>query len=386
MAIRYLIVPGADRSLLRSILARVDQALGYPRTHADDEPGVRRNGGPPVYTESAFAVWRRASTGDLAVQVDDEIGVLGGRGVLVGGTCLTIDQHIAAQSWTMVSALPGSGWTRLSARDGGAGSVDSAPIATEDECTPPTLAVYAVLGQSNAGGYADEASLTDVSLLGSLAGVLFVHDLHHVAEGISGSLVSLGNQAFGVELSMARAILSSLAPREYLAILKVSRGSSGLVSGSPALWAPTNAGGPGERVTAFVERWGALTSHVSASYPEGTIVELRGAVWIQGESDAAAGVSQAAYQAALVELKGELFAAATAPLGARWVTTLFHADATFATGSARSAIDAAKTAAAAADSQVRAISGTAGSLFDGTHYSADSLMSLGECLAAELLA
>lgn len=59
--------------------AAIDALLGYPRTHADDEPGVQRApGAPPPYTETHARPLRHAD-GRLAVEIDDTIRALAGR-------------------------------------------------------------------------------------------------------------------------------------------------------------------------------------------------------------------------------------------------------------------------------------------------------------------
>lgn len=141
MARRYVIAPAADRALMRRVLARVDQMLGYPRTHADDEPGVRRNGGPPIVTETACAVWVHDDTGAsvlhgaIAAQVDGVADELRERTVEHLGVRQRIREWIAARGWEVRATLPGveSAWSLVAPRDGDAGSADGVPIPDGEE-------------------------------------------------------------------------------------------------------------------------------------------------------------------------------------------------------------------------------------------------------------
>lgn len=89
----YRVFASGDRTPLR-MCAAIDRSLGYPRTHADDEPGVSRLPGRPApYTETHTRPLRHLD-GRTAIAIDDAITALHGQQVDVedGGTRrVTID-------------------------------------------------------------------------------------------------------------------------------------------------------------------------------------------------------------------------------------------------------------------------------------------------------
>ncbi|MGE0402862.1 MAG: hypothetical protein AB7T06_39520 [Kofleriaceae bacterium] len=76
------------------LCAAIDRQLGYPRTHADDEPGVQRGrGAAPIYTET-YTRPLRHSDGRVAVEVGPEVARFQGVAVDIddgGPVRVTID-------------------------------------------------------------------------------------------------------------------------------------------------------------------------------------------------------------------------------------------------------------------------------------------------------
>ena len=139
---RYLIAPAADRALLRRVLSRLDQILGYPRTHAADEPGVRvARGAALPYTEAAFVVFVHDNTGAtllhgaIAVQINGLGDALRERFIEHNGVRKRLREWIADQGWEVRADLPGvrGAWAQVQPRDGGAGSADGVPIPEGSE-------------------------------------------------------------------------------------------------------------------------------------------------------------------------------------------------------------------------------------------------------------
>lgn len=138
----YLLAPATDRALMRRVLQRVDQILGWPRTHVDGEAGYRRGrNAPAAHTESQFAVYVHDATGAtilhgaLAVHIDGISAALRERFVDHEGTRKRLREWIADQGWEVRADLPGvaSAWTRVLPRDGAEGSATGMPIAEGDE-------------------------------------------------------------------------------------------------------------------------------------------------------------------------------------------------------------------------------------------------------------
>lgn len=142
MTARYLLAPATDRALMRKALGRLDQILGYPRTHSRDEPDVHCPPGAALpYTEAAFAVYLHDNTGAtllhgaIAVAVNGVGATLRERFIEHNLTRKRLREWIADQGWETRTSLPGSrdAWTRVEPRDGADGSADGTPIPEGDE-------------------------------------------------------------------------------------------------------------------------------------------------------------------------------------------------------------------------------------------------------------
>jgi hypothetical protein len=126
----YLLAPVADRDLLRWVLSRCDQILGYPRTHLASEPGVTVGAGGAPYTETVWVVYYNASAGMIAVVIDGFITALRDRFIEHNSVRKRLSQWVADQGWTITTAAPANpaNWVRVPHRDGGAGSATGVPI------------------------------------------------------------------------------------------------------------------------------------------------------------------------------------------------------------------------------------------------------------------
>ena len=143
----YLLVPYADRALLRRVLVRADQILGYPRTHSADEPGVHVGRGGLPYTETAFEVLIHDTTGPallnraLAVQVAGIADALAERFIEHNAVRKRLREWVLDQGWELRANLPDTPadigdpnpWSPVPVRDGEAGSADGVPIPEGDE-------------------------------------------------------------------------------------------------------------------------------------------------------------------------------------------------------------------------------------------------------------
>jgi len=140
MALRYLLVPFADRDLLRQVLVRLDQIVGFPRTHSPGEPGLSIGAGGKIpYTETLFSVQIHGTTGPLAlrrvisVTVDDLAAALGERSISHLGVRKRLREWVADRGWKLVTTLPENDleprpWSPVPVRDGAAGSATGVPI------------------------------------------------------------------------------------------------------------------------------------------------------------------------------------------------------------------------------------------------------------------
>lgn len=148
---RALHFPAADRAIARRLWARLDVITGYPRTHADDEPGVQRGiGAAPVYTETLFAAYLHDATGSpllwgvVALAIDDPPADMLRRRLPYQGTTRTLGAWLAhletpiasgGRGWVRMTSLPGQpeAWSLIAPRDGEAGSADGRTIPEGDE-------------------------------------------------------------------------------------------------------------------------------------------------------------------------------------------------------------------------------------------------------------
>jgi len=133
-----LIAPVGDRLRVQRVVARLDQILGYPRTHSIGEPGVRvATGRLPPRTESSCAVLLH-SDGRVAVVISDETRAEVAERIIDDGQGARkkLRTWIQDQGWQVATSLPDqpssvdmpSPWTVLPVRDGAAGSADGVPI------------------------------------------------------------------------------------------------------------------------------------------------------------------------------------------------------------------------------------------------------------------
>jgi hypothetical protein len=122
----WLLVPLADRTIVRRLLRAIDVLLGYPRTLAESE--ITRVGRPPhaatVRTETQCAALLGAT--HLAISVDAVVQALDGRQITIDAQQVTVT--LSRPGWSVVATLPVGTWTPLAARDGGAGSTTGVPV------------------------------------------------------------------------------------------------------------------------------------------------------------------------------------------------------------------------------------------------------------------
>jgi hypothetical protein len=123
----WLLVPLADRAIVRRIVRAIDVLLGYPRTLADNE--VTWHGGKPpsalpIRTETQCAVLLGAT--HIAVSVDAIVQALVGRQITIDAQQVTVT--LTRAGWSVVETLPAGTWTPLPPRDGGAGSTTGVPV------------------------------------------------------------------------------------------------------------------------------------------------------------------------------------------------------------------------------------------------------------------
>ena len=145
MALRYMLVPFADRDVLRSLIVRLDQIVGFPRTHSASEHGISIGAGnKPPYTETLFAVQIHDTTGPLALQrviavtVDDLATALAERFITHLGVRKRLREWVIDRGWQLRTTLPEgdlepSPWSPVPVRDGAAGSATGVPIAEGSE-------------------------------------------------------------------------------------------------------------------------------------------------------------------------------------------------------------------------------------------------------------
>lgn len=140
---RFLLVPSSDRALLRRVLARVDQILGYPRELDPSEyrRGPGRHSAAAPRTETACAVHIHADSGPLAlhgviaVTVDGLADALSERFIEHNAVRKRLREWVADQGWVLRDSLPDpeGPWSAVAPRDGADGSVDGIPIPEGEE-------------------------------------------------------------------------------------------------------------------------------------------------------------------------------------------------------------------------------------------------------------
>ena len=140
---RHLLVPFVDRAILRRVLQRIDQILGYPRDLDPSEytRGPGRHSATPPRTETAFGVRIHANTGPvalrrlIAVTVDDGADRLGGRFIEHNSVRKRLRDWVRDQGWQIRDELPDPDgpWTAVEPRDGADGSATGVPIPEGEE-------------------------------------------------------------------------------------------------------------------------------------------------------------------------------------------------------------------------------------------------------------
>jgi hypothetical protein len=137
----WLLIPPADRAIARAILGRIDEIMGFPRTHLEDEivrVGPVAQTVPAPRTETQSLVMRHSTVaglaalrGVIAIDLGAIRGALGERFFVVNSQRRRLREVIVGRNWEVRQGdLPGSGenWLPLPARDGAAGSANGTPI------------------------------------------------------------------------------------------------------------------------------------------------------------------------------------------------------------------------------------------------------------------
>jgi hypothetical protein len=144
----WLLIPGSDRAAARRVVSRIDQILGYPRTHAAGE--VDRVGSASqvvplasISTETQMEILVHSTTagllalrGVIAINVNSVADALRRRYFDIGdGVRKLLRDIITERGWEVRATLPGveANWTRVATRDGEAGSSDGVPIPEGSE-------------------------------------------------------------------------------------------------------------------------------------------------------------------------------------------------------------------------------------------------------------
>lgn len=168
---------------------------------------------------------------------------------------------------------------------------------------PQQLEIVFLAGQSNADGRAPSATLPP-SFRSPRGDVLLYSHLHGESPNPDGTLGSLGPlrpgrtqfpaDAFGPEISLGHSLATDFdvhSPDPKVVVIKYAKGGTSLYADWRAGGASAEQDGLHYRVFKQVVRDGLATLRVR--YPE-TRLRLRALVWVQGESDAAAGIEPAA--------------------------------------------------------------------------------------------
>jgi hypothetical protein len=140
----WLLIPAADRAKARSVISRIDQMLGYPRTLAESEIvriGAGAQTAPRPVTATQTHVMLHDGTGAtilwgaIAIGLDDVIASLRERFVTIDGVRKRVREWITDQGWETRADLPGvlAAWTSVTPRDGGSGSATGVPIPEGSE-------------------------------------------------------------------------------------------------------------------------------------------------------------------------------------------------------------------------------------------------------------
>jgi hypothetical protein len=137
--------------------------------------------------------------------------------------------------------------------------------------TAATINVFLVGGQSNAVGQGEAAALSTVNpLLGSQG------DVRYYLNGTKIAALQPWNGSFGPELAFGRSMADYYADGS-VAILKYAAGGTNLYE----QWNPAG----GSVYNGFITAINDSLANLAAAHP-GDTVNLRGMIWMQGESDA----------------------------------------------------------------------------------------------------
>ncbi len=131
---RFLLIPASDRPAARKLAGRIDQFLGWPRQHTEDDV-VRRGSAPhapieTIRTETQMVILihddsdRAALRGAVAISLDAVVDSLMDRDVDDDGVTKRMHQLITDRGWEMLDALPGKrdAWLPTAPRDGAPGT------------------------------------------------------------------------------------------------------------------------------------------------------------------------------------------------------------------------------------------------------------------------
>lgn len=158
--------------------------------------------------------------------------------------------------------------------------------------------VVILAGQSNAQGNDEAVQLTNQSLLSAYPRVLFWYHINsnsrqplpQQSTQLS-DLRSLGDWAYGMELTLGRTLDAAKRLEDEVVIVKVAAGATG-----SGVWLP---GVPGAQWVWVQNAWAGAVAAMRARDPDKTIVPTC-VVWSQGETDAlSGGTTVASYQTRL---------------------------------------------------------------------------------------
>lgn len=183
----------------------------------------------------------------------------------------------------------------------------------------------------------------------------------------------LPSSTFGPEVSFGKS-LAETSPDRRLAIVKVARGGTNLLSDWDPSAAPVN--GPKGYMYAGFET--TIHEAIEALNALGHSVEVRGVLWHQGESDE--GQGQAAYEANLTEL----IRVVRDDLG--YPNLPFVIGELESVDSGREGVRTAQANVAAAVRFAEFVPSTGLLLYDGAHFTAASQIELGQRFAATMQA
>lgn len=243
--------------------------------------------------------------------------------------------------------------------------------------------VFFLAGQSNIQGNDEESQITNSSLLSAFSGPLYTWQIGPDGSEAStaiGQVQSFGDLQFGPELSMARALHTARTAGDVIALVKATKGSS-----ARTVFAPDS----GEAWVWLFNSYRQLCEGIRTQYPRHLIVPSA-YCYSQGESEAlSAATTEAAYLSTGLNPIAAGIRKLTAQSSLHVQLTLLHPDwPGDVTGEAE--VRAAQESFVSGDSNASSINGDDLSLYASGpkvgHYDADGLVTLGERMAADLIA